>query len=297
MRLAHWFLPHPQTHRKAHLISISGLFVYIALFIILQISFQIISQVKPGVLGISSSINQQELIKLTNESRQKNGLPALKEDARLNQAAIEKARNMFDENYWAHFSPTGRDPWGFILKAGYRFSFAGENLARNFYNSRDVVDAWMASPTHRDNIVSSRYQNIGMAVAEGVLNGQKTTLVVQEFGTPVEAVAARPASVQGENIQPEIPLTTTPIQASIPVEVASSQVSQSITAGASIDPYLLMKTLGLVVMALIGSLIIVDLIVMRRRGVMRLASRHWPHLAMLLVAASTLFNTRAGQIL
>lgn len=297
MKLAHWFLPHPETHQKAHLISLPGLASYIGLFIILQFVFSLIGQVKPGVLGVSSSINQQELVRLTNESRQNIGLPPLKEDARLNQAALEKAKNMFEENYWAHFSPSGKDPWGFILGAGYRFSFAGENLARNFYSSSDVVDAWMASPTHRENIVNSRYQNIGMAVAEGILNGQKTTLVVQEFATPVEAIAARPATVQGENIQPEPPVQIPTQQATIPVEVASSQVNQLITAKPTLDPYLLIKSLGLSVLALIGSLIVVDLIVMRRRGVVRLASRHWPHLALLMVAASTLFNLRAGQIL
>src|SRR5258708_7038210 len=189
MKFSHWFLPHPHTHKKAHLISSKALIVYILLFVCVQWGLKSVNAVHSGVLGISSSVDQKELIRLTNVERQKAGLGEVTEDSRLDQAALEKGKNMFAENYWAHFSPSGKDPWGFINGAGYKFTYAGENLARNFYNSPEVVTAWMASPTHKENIVNPHYQDVGMAVLEGTLNGQKTILVVQEFGSAAEYTA------------------------------------------------------------------------------------------------------------
>ena len=139
----------------------------------------LVSIYKPGVLGVESNISVEEIVNDTNIERQKTGLPPLTLNSNLSTAAKLKADNMFAENYWAHFSPSGKDPWGFINSAGYKFSYAGENLARNFYNPEDVVKAWMASASHRENILNPKYQDIGIAVEEGILQGQKTTLIVQ----------------------------------------------------------------------------------------------------------------------
>jgi uncharacterized protein YkwD len=127
MKLSHLILPHPETHKKAHLISFKALLIYVVLFVLLNVSIKTVEKAAPGVLGVESQINYQEVIRLTNLEREKNGLPALTEDSRLNEAAYKKAQNMFEENYWAHYSPSGKDPWGFIQGAGYKFSYAGEN--------------------------------------------------------------------------------------------------------------------------------------------------------------------------
>src|SRR3989344_7797598 len=201
MALHNWFLPHKDTHQKAHLLSWEGLVIYILLFILLQVSLSIIGYAKPGVLGISGNIDQKRLIELTNIERQKNGLSPVSENSALDQAAELKAQNMFQENYWAHFAPSGKTPWDFISGAGYKFTYAGENLAKNFTSAEAVVAAWMASQTHRDNLLNSKYKDIGIAVVEGVLNGQKTTLIVQEFGT-TDVLIARPiVDVQGQQFQ------------------------------------------------------------------------------------------------
>src|SRR3990167_4926118 len=186
-----WFIPHRDTHKKAHLISWEAFIFYILIFIFLQVGFSILGYAKPGLLGISSNITNQKIIELTNAERAKQGLSVVKENEALNKAAYLKGMNMFEENYWAHFAPSGKSPWDFILGSGYKFTYAGENLAKNFYNSEDVVSAWMKSPTHRDNLLNSKYKDIGIAVVEGVLNGQKTTLVVQEFGT-TQGIASQP---------------------------------------------------------------------------------------------------------
>lgn len=315
MKLAHFFLPHPETHKKAHLLSFKALFIYIAFFLILSLSFRTVNVVRPGVLGVSSSITVEEVIKLTNVERQKEGLPPVSEDSRLNAAAQAKAQNMFEENYWAHYSPSGKDPWGFINGAGYDFSYAGENLAKSFYQSDEVVKAWMNSKTHRENILNKHYSNIGIAVVEGTLNGEKTTLVVQEFGRPVDvAVAQAPIESNVQSIQTQAEESGPSAQASVPSLALASPPQltspipqvQAETLVASdkqtlsdwtTDPYFALKSTGLALLLGLFILILVDLYIIRRRAIYRISARHLPHLALIGTAASVLMNISPGQIL
>lgn len=290
-KIHQWFIPHKETHKKAHLISWEGLLIYILLFIFLQVGFSVIGYSKPGILGISANIDQKALIEMTNKERQKQGLPSVAENEALNKAAQLKAQNMFAESYWAHFAPSGKTPWDFILGAGYKFTYAGENLAKNFYNSDDVVKAWMASPTHRDNLLNPKYQDIGIAVVEGVLNGQKTTLVVQEFGS-TQIIAGNPSvNVQGKQIQ-------------ISKEEYSSKGELSLVASKTItsikpllDPYSFIKFTSFSVILLITALLIVDIWVLKRRGVFRISSHHIAHMALLSLTVGSIFLANPGAIL
>ena len=290
MAWQNWFIPHKDTHQKAHLISWEAMLFYVLLFMLLQVSFSIVSYTKPGVLGINSSIDQKKLIELTNKERQNKGLSSLVENEALDKAAALKAQNMFQENYWAHFAPSGKTPWDFILGSGYRFTFAGENLAKNFYASDDVVVAWMASPTHRDNLLSPNYKDIGIAVVEGTLNGQKTTLVVQEFGN-TEILAKRPSvEVQGQKIQvPTSDLVNKP-------ELIAGSETKSATK-VLIDPYQLSKMAGFSVIGLVTVLLALDVWVLKRRGVFRISSQHLAHMALLSLTAGSLFISHPGVVL
>jgi hypothetical protein len=146
-----------------------------------------------GFLGISqvsaSTITPTNIINLTNKQRASMGLNTLKVDSRLSSAALAKANNMFEEQYWDHYGPNGETPWQFIRGAGYNYIYAGENLAKGFSTAEGVHEAWMASPTHKANIVSGNYKDIGVAVVEGVLKGKRTILVVQMFGNLTRDVA------------------------------------------------------------------------------------------------------------
>lgn len=292
MTLSHWFLPHKQTHQKAHLISWEALLIYVLLFLILQVSFNLTSYFKPGILGISGDIGQQKLIELTNIERQKLGLAILKENKALDEAAKLKAANMFSENYWSHFAPSGKTPWDFILGSGYNFSYAGENLAKNFYSEEEVVVAWMNSPAHKENIANSKYQDIGMAVVEGVLNGQKTTLVVQMFGTTKTGLATAPeVKVSGENFSVPKEAYTRPILLPPQVQTNASVLS------ALIDPFQASKMFGLGIIFLMGSLIFIDFIMLKKRGVFRLTSHHLAHFSLLSVTATAILTGGPGNIL
>lgn len=137
----------------------------------------------------ASSISTVNIINLTNKDRQKFGLPELRQNLELNTAAYNKANDMFNKQYWDHFGPSGETPWQFITSSGYEYVYAGENLAKGFQTSEGVVQAWMASPTHRENILSPNYQEIGVAVVSGNFNGEKTTIVVQMFGNKTSEIA------------------------------------------------------------------------------------------------------------
>lgn len=291
MVMSNWFLPHKETHKKAHLISWNALVIYIFIFILLQVSFSLISYTKPGVLGINGEIDIKQVIDMTNQERVKQGLPPVKENEALDKAARLKAANMFEENYWAHFAPSGKTPWDFILGAGYRFTYAGENLAKNFYNSKDVVAAWMASPTHRENLLNSKYEDIGVAVVDGVLNGQKTTLVVQEFGT-TQLLAAKPVvSVSGSNID----LNKQDYEGK-PSLVAAATAS-NLQTKAMVDPYKFLKYASFGIITFISSLLLLDMMVLYRRGVFRLSSNHIAHMSFLSVTAVTIISSTPGSIL
>ena len=290
MAFRNWFLPHKDTHKKAHLLSWEGLLIYILFFILLQVSISIVSYTKPGVLGISSSVDQKKLIELTNAERQKMGFGAVSENEALDKAAALKAQNMLAENYWAHFAPSGKTPWDFILGSGYKFTFAGENLAKNFYASDDVVKAWMASPSHRDNLLNPKYKDIGIAVAEGVLNGQKTTLIVQMFGTnqyvntaPVVDVGGKPMVVPRQDFD----------KPSLVAAVSETKLA----AKPLFDPFWISKIAGFSVIAVIAILLAIDLWVLKMRGVFRFSSHHIAHMALLSLAAGGLFAAGSGAIL
>lgn len=291
MAWQNWFLPRKDTHKKAHLISAEGLLIYILIFILLQVGFSIVGYTKPGVLGISGNIDQKRLIELTNIERQKKGLDPLTENSALDNAAALKAQNMFQENYWAHFAPSGKSPWDFILNAGYKFSFAGENLAKNFYKSDDVVVAWMNSSSHRDNLLNPKYKETGMAVVDGVLNGQQTTLVVQMFGT-TDMLAARVPVVEVQGKQIEVPkedLAKPVLEAQAPVVALSTRPL--------IDPFVVYKWGGISIIALITILLSIDVWMLRKRGVLRLSSHHIAHMALLSLAAGSIYMTTPGAIL
>lgn len=122
------------------------------------------------------------LYELTNKERTNLGLTGLVLDPKLNASALNKCSDMVTNNYWAHDSPTGVDPWYFI-GTQVDYQAAGENLAYGLKDSRSVVDAWMASPSHKDNIVKPEYTNIGFGICSSpnFVNDGLRTIVVQHF--------------------------------------------------------------------------------------------------------------------
>ncbi len=136
------------------------------------------------VLGISTKLDSQQILRRLNLERAREGLAPVALDERLTSAAQAKGENMFADSYWAHVNPDGTEPWAFIQAAGYEYQSAGENLARDFADESSLIAAWMASPSHRENIMNADFSDVGLAVLEGQIDGKNVLLVVNLFGQP-----------------------------------------------------------------------------------------------------------------
>jgi uncharacterized protein YkwD len=138
-------------------------------------------------------ITRRSVIAEMNVRRVAFDLPPLHEDRRLDQAADDRVTDMEEQSYWAHVSPDGKLPWQWMHARGYEFQYAGENLASGFDTVELLVDAWMESKGHRDNILSPYYRDCGIAVIEGSTTGRasgKSIVVMFARGRdehPVEA--------------------------------------------------------------------------------------------------------------
>jgi uncharacterized protein YkwD len=133
-------------------------------------------------------LTKEGVIEWTNVQREKYGLPPLKESAELDASAAIKIEDMFQKQYFAHVSPAGEGVGELAEYAGYEFIAVGENLALgNFENDETLVQAWMDSPGHRENILSKKYQEIGVAVLKCNFEDKITWLAVQHFGLPASA--------------------------------------------------------------------------------------------------------------
>jgi hypothetical protein len=140
--------------------------------------------------NLGASVVSSVLVDLTNEYRLENNGRALMVSADLEKAALMKAKDMAENSYFAHISPKGVTPWEWFSKVGYRFVYAGENLAINFDESVDVQKAWIASPTHKANLINDKFDEIGIATYQGIYKNQPTTFVVQMFGKRAQSKKA-----------------------------------------------------------------------------------------------------------
>jgi len=137
-----------------------------------------------GILSVQGVVNW------TNSFRQENGQAVLRINSVLNKAAEMKLDDILEGQYFAHVSPSGLGPSYWVEKAGYSYVVIGENLALgNFDGDEDLVQAWMDSPGHRENILSPRFQEIGVAVKQGEFEGHTVWVGVQVFGRPLSTCA------------------------------------------------------------------------------------------------------------
>lgn len=155
--------------------------------------------IQPG--DFWASVLPSVLVDLANGDRKNVAVASLKVNPLLEEAARLKAKDMAEKGYFAHYSPEGASPWQWINKAGYKFVYAGENLAINFDDSESVNNAWMNSPGHRANILNGHFTEIGIATAKGMYQGMETIFVVQMFGSPAKEA---PVAVQDTNPAPNI---------------------------------------------------------------------------------------------
>lgn len=273
------FVPHPHNNHRAKLLWPRSIFILIGLFIMGRSIVDITTSVHPGVLGFASQISPTKVIELTNSERLNAGLSIVKENKELDAAALAKVADMFANNYWAHVSPSGTEPWYFISNSGYKYQHAGENLARDFSNPKDVVTAWMASPTHRQNLLDKRYNDIGVAVMDGYLNGVDTTIVVQMFGTVQNSVS----KIAADSV-------------SVPPVLASENKTVT-NLNTSLSPLDLSRAWSLAFVIMILIALSLDWIFVLRYNIIRISGKTWAHLTYFICLVAVLIIIRQGIIL
>jgi len=297
--LVHLFIPHHTNNHRSRVLHVDALAAYVLLFAVFNFGVRALHNSMPDILGYATDIRVEQLLAGTNAKRQSLGLPTLSLNSKLSAAAAGKAADMLEKNYWSHNSPTGSTPWDFINGAGYRYTVAGENLAKNFSTSQAVIDAWMASPTHKDNIVKSGYREIGFAIVNGKLNGEETTLVVQMFGASNESIAAAVVTpTQAPIVQKALA-----VDEPAPVEVvpATAAATTMTAAGVTLRPRINIPTMTRdIVFVFAGVLIgvlILDAWVISRRRIVRVAGHNIAHFLFLSVIIIAIGFISRGELL
>lgn len=302
--LAHLFHPRLSNNHRPRVLHPE---VLVILALVMVVVFAVVSgwRLFPGrlgdVLGYASAITPDEIVQLTNKKRSKAGLPALQYSPELAAAAFEKGQHMFAHQYWAHTAPDGTTPWVFIKNAGYSYQVAGENLARDFIISSEVVDAWVASPTHRANLMNSRYTDIGIAVINGPLEGIETTLVIQMFGKPRVVEANRP---QVQAAQTDEPLAGTSGQLetiltgdgapAAPVLAAAVIPNGELRLPPLFSPLQILKATSLALVILLVTTLTYDSLVIGNRSAMRLVGHNFGHVILCLFLAFLIISFKGG---
>lgn len=308
--LTHFLLPHTSNNHRSKALHIDALSIYLLLFIVFKLGLGTIHKAFPDILGYATDIHVEQLLETTNQKRQSQGLTPLALNDKLSAAAAAKAVDMFSKNYWAHNSPDGKTPWDFIVSSGYGYTVAGENLAKNFANSVGVVDAWMASPTHRDNILKAGYQDVGVAIVNGVLGGEETTLVVQMFGAssarpvsvapPVKAVEVPAQAIQTSEIPevallPTIPSTAAVEPAAPPQTVASAFAA--VTKKPLINIPTISREVAYIFLGIIMGILMLDGWLVSRRKIVRIAGHNIAHFVFFATIITILSFAQRGSLL
>ena len=256
--LKHHFFPHEGNDYQPHFLrrKIAGLLLL--LLLVIEIPYLASSLFLLPQSDYFAAVLAAVLVDQTNVKRAEDKLTTLSVSQKLVLAAQMKADDMAAKGYFSHNTPDGKTPWFWFEKAGYNYAAAGENLAVNFTDSKDVTEAWMRSPTHRANIMSGNYTETGIATAHGVYKGKNAIFVVQEFGRPsliareierASTTASAIGAVSQTAVQkvvstvtripttqaPTMPIptkATPPLTASVPIELPPVSPTSTVVAGA-----------------------------------------------------------------
>ena len=310
-KIAHLLFPRESNNQKAKLLHASSLSFFIFFLVIYQVVLNFLPKIRPDILGFAANISPSEVIRLTNEKRAQAGLPALTENSTLSQAAQAKGADMLNKDYWSHIAPDGTQPWTFFTNSGYKYRYAGENLARDFSSPSSAVEAWMASPSHKENIMSPKYKEIGIAVVEGDLAGVDTTIIVQFFGTKyADSLPAVPIA-EAKSVsttKPAVTLTPEPTIQATPLAYSSSSPASFITMSEEeppqvpksklkLSPFTTTKSVSLVIIGVLLFIMVIDWVESNRKQLARISSRSFAHVAFFGMIFAIALILKAGQII
>jgi uncharacterized protein YkwD len=145
----------------------------------------------PGELGVERT--RELTLCLLNGERSRNGLSPLRRSVRLELASQRHSEDMVGRKFFEHDTPEGIDPQERIVRTGYPVNNAitGENIAWGTGpkgSPAEIVDLWMHSPPHRENILRAEFTEVGVGVAAGAPEDPKSSdppvTYTTDFGGP-----------------------------------------------------------------------------------------------------------------
>ncbi len=291
------FHPHRANQHRPKVLHPHAYYVYLVLIGVFYTVFAVIrlTPVAQSVLGFASNITADQVIDNSNQARAKIGLTPLIHNDLLSQAALFKAQYMIEHQYWAHTAPDGTSPWAFFDKAGYRYNVAGENLARDFANSDQMQAAWMASPTHRENILNPKYSETGIAVINGTLMGTETTLVVQLFGRPASVTPSVGSAVISEKAT--VQQRPNSLAGAKPQVLSSETLPvSSLTMTPQLSPVQLIKSVFLALLSLLLVVLVYDAFLLGHGTHLRLVGKNLAHILFFSTALFLILLFKTGVI-
>src|SRR3989344_4042436 len=305
--LKHLFIPHEKNNHRAKILHNTSIFIVLVLIIFSSLSIYLVKTARPDILGISYSISESELLALVNQKRQEIGLAPLELNSALSDASRRKAADMLAKNYWAHFAPDGlTSPWEFIRAAGYSYVHAGENLAKGFTDSASTVNAWMDSQSHRDNILSGKYKDVGFAIVPGTLQGEETVLIVEMFGsqqTPALAAVApaETVAIQEEKI-PQVNVALETIEGEKKISESEpknepKQEENKVVVNPKIDVGLTTRAISTVGLSFFAFAFMMDFVIIERKKIPRIVGHNIDHIMLILAFLLFLILQRVGVII
>ncbi|MCC7292205.1 MAG: CAP domain-containing protein [Phycisphaerales bacterium] len=153
----------------------------------------------------------EQLVQLTNLERTHAGLAPVTRAERLDGIATDFACRMVEQGFFAHEDPiNGEGPAARASRASYRYYYIGENLAAGQTSAADVMSEWMASPDHRQIILSPKWREVGVGLRAG---GEHGTYWVVEFAQPAKPIA--PALQEQAPAEPVAPQAVEPVAAPV----------------------------------------------------------------------------------
>ncbi|MDO8463425.1 MAG: CAP domain-containing protein [bacterium] len=190
------FIPHAGNDYHPHWCRQRRMRRYTAAFVVMKLVVVTAILATPASLFMSEQslvALEDALINHTNAQRVSHGQLALYPDIQLERSAVARAIDLGTSGYFSHVGPNGQEFEDFLQRSGYHYAAAGENLAMGFTDAEAIVEAWMASPSHRANILAADYADIGIGATRGTFGGQPVVYIAQHVGsraTDVQAAAS-----------------------------------------------------------------------------------------------------------
>lgn len=231
------FIPHEGNDHQPHFLRSENTRYIILIVFAIELgifALPFISVLNPANNNYIAAVLPAVLDDLSNQNRKDQHLAALTVNPLLNKVAELKAQDMASKGYFAHVSPDGKAPWYWFNLVGYKYEYAGENLAVDFTDSQDVTSAWMNSPTHRANIIKNTYTEMGTGIASGVFEGKPTIFVAQVYGRPAGATVVNESTKVVKNV----PLASTTKVLGASTEEASTNVENAEPTSNLFDKYI-----------------------------------------------------------